>query len=515
MKINKHEHALKVVNQALQKLGTQDSKHRSDLETLRTSITAHLQNDKLSQESRHQFEISTSKARRKFRSEEGEVRRVSTKPYYFGILPVELAVVIFDLIVEDNYASVIALGQICQDWRRIVVTTPTLWTTLSLSRVKPAQKAKLWKARSQGTLKDLRVSSHDEALWALSVFADVPMHSLHSLTIDQRKRKEIISYLPQLTATVISNLETLLINDIAPSCNDRWFQDTTKCRLRRLCATGVSIDWLHLAECSGCLAELSISTIPSEEVRPILWLLHHNTGLESLSLNFMFADREDEQTEVFPQLPPRVELPLLTRLTLSDADLSPYDILGYLQLPNLRSLKLTKLRLREGRQNFLMWILESPYLAKLENLELISCVLPDPQRLVDVLSAAIELRSIQLDAMSGIDQAIELLGDSSSINAQDSTHVVCPKLTAVNFSRSANVRNGPIISLVRARTPSSKHVAENHKTKADESPKFAMLQSLVIDGCDQISADILPWLRQQVPRVSCTFATKKQASWRR
>ena len=41
------------------------------------------------------------------------------------------------------------------------------------------------------------------------------------------------------------------------------------------------------------------------------------------------------------------------------------------------------------------------------------------------------------------------------------------------------------------------------------------IDTLILDGC-QIDPEALPWLRQQVPTMSCIYQTRKEAkAWRR
>ena len=77
-------------------------------------------------------------------------------------LPIELLIVIFTLALARDHATVVVLAQICQDLRHLVVSTPSLWSTLSLSSNKPLQKAALWTSRNQGLLRGLYIREWDD-----------------------------------------------------------------------------------------------------------------------------------------------------------------------------------------------------------------------------------------------------------------------------------------------------------------------------------------------------------------
>ncbi len=156
---------------ALQHMNPSDVKRRSELEALRQSIEV-----ELAHRTKRQLE--------------------ETKPRdCFGKLPVEIAVAVYRLLVAEDHACVITLSHICQGWRRVVVSTPSLWHTLSLSHKKPTAKAKLWKVRSQGKFTTLCLRNASEALRALEVLHDLPLEPLRSLTVDQLKSQDVMSAL--------------------------------------------------------------------------------------------------------------------------------------------------------------------------------------------------------------------------------------------------------------------------------------------------------------------------------
>ncbi|KAI0697265.1 hypothetical protein BC835DRAFT_1413788 [Cytidiella melzeri] len=483
--IRKYRTALSMVDHAIQRLKSNEGKRR-EFETLRMAIVGDL----------------ARKAE--------EERQLAKKTFqHFGSLPIEIAATIFHLLHEDDHAAVVVLAQICQGWRRIVTSTPALWRTLSLSDKKPVEKAKLWKLRSRGILKELHLRGGKEVLWALEILNDISLYSLRCLTVTACNWKDITSALPQLTPSIMSNLETV---ELGEQDTHRWFHNTSKLRLRRLIANATPVDWTNLAECSGQITELSHAAISEQDVPDLLRLLHRNANLQALELWFVSRlRRRDEPERPLPEeLPSQIELSWLTTLSLVGyINASAGQILPRLVLPNLRSLKLE----RSGNtlDRSLRRLLESKSVSRLESLVINTGHILDQEMLVQLLNAATELNAIHLRWISGLDAVIEALaGVDSATRETNGAGLICPKLTSVDFSRCPDVRDGPIVRLVKARSRSSVLALPE-----DQSPTIAKLESLAIDGCEKIDPSILPWLRQQVPHVSCKYATKKQAHWKR
>ena len=48
-----------------------------------------------------------------------------------------------------------------------------------------------------------------------------------------------------------------------------------------------------------------------------------------------------------------------------------------------------------------------------------------------------------------------------------------------------------------------------------EALSVSRIQTLIVNECPRVEADVLPWLRGNVPRFSCRYMKKKAASWKR
>ncbi|KAA1469888.1 hypothetical protein DENSPDRAFT_773822 [Dentipellis sp. KUC8613] len=126
--------------------------------------------------------------------------------------------------------------------------------------------------------------------------------------------------------------------------------------------------------------------------------------------------------------------------------------------------------------------------------------------------------------------ALDLLSSPSS-----SLPVACPSLRHVDLSQCSDLTAGPIVRMVSARlkllsgeptadaesssksaqSPGPADGVDDQTVLLSEPPRISKIETLIIDGCQQIEADTLPWLRQSVPILSCVYLTKKEASRKR
>lgn len=92
----------------------------------------------------------------------------------------------------------------------------------------------------------------------------------------------------------------------------------------------------------------------------------------------------------------------------------------------------------------------------------------------------------------------------------------CPRLQYVDFSRCSQVRGTSIRDLVKSRLPPRSPDNTKSETALDNPSVSGSLplQAVIIDQCPNVPAELLPWLRQHVSRVSCAYETKVQAKER-
>ena len=48
-----------------------------------------------------------------------------------------------------------------------------------------------------------------------------------------------------------------------------------------------------------------------------------------------------------------------------------------------------------------------------------------------------------------------------------------------------------------------------------EGTAIRPISELILDGCPEIEAEHLPWLKERVKRFSCVYLSKKAAGWKR
>lgn len=100
-----------------------------------------------------------------------------------------------------------------------------------------------------------------------------------------------------------------------------------------------------------------------------------------------------------------------------------------------------------------------------------------------------------------------------SLSPEGEVDILCPSLTHLNLSHSPDLKTGSLVRLVKSRL----RVAPNND-ESDTQPiplPCSELVSLVIDGCDQVDVDWVPWFRKNVQFISCVYQTKKKATWKR
>ena len=373
-------------------------------------------------------------------------------------------------------------------------------------------KAKLWKSRSRGRFTTLNLRNASEVLRALEVLHDVPLESLRSLTVDQLKWQDVTAALPRLTQSILSRLEGITLTrsdfNLGTQSNPLWFSHAVDLSLRHLIADASLINWPIVADHSNHLIRLSSEGFLQGHISDLIWILHRNRNLEELQLRF--SSLHPLSPDPPPrQLPTHIQLQQLVTLELAGDDRLAHTVLSHLALPNLRNLKFN----RFGRllDSCLQHLLENSCVTQLETLAILY---GDPAELIliQLLETASQLKSLTLSHMSKLGSVLEVL---AQIPSTAENNFVCPKLTSVDFSGSPEVSNGPIVRLVKGRNVTA--VSENGEgtTEICKNRQVASLQSLIIDACEKIDPEILPWLRQKVPHVSCIYATKQQARWKR
>ncbi|GJE85796.1 tetratricopeptide repeat protein [Phanerochaete sordida] len=489
--IKKYESALTMLDLALERVKPEDNKRRTELTTLRSDVEI--------------AQAAHAKLQR---------QRASKTFYHFGRLPVEIAHTIFSIVVEEDHSQVVILGQVCQDWRRVVVNTPNLWTFLTLSAVNPTVKAALWKTRSKGKLKALCIRSGDaKTVWALHMLESVPLDLIRTLSLNEMDFAVFRRQLPLLSLEVVSKLEKLELHHCPSTMDVDWLHDPPILQLRTLSVKGLTLRWGELAARCTQLTTLHYQgCYHGVYLHDLATFLERNSNLETIEFfasDIPLRPEHSATSMVHKTSSAEICLHALAKLTLSGPFMN--SLLYKLVCPSLQSLRIS--RLVGAVDAALDRVLQISPPAALEELIIDRISLLDPATLVRFLRSATSLRVLHLLGMANVDVILEALAGSRGDG------ILCPRLVDLNVSHCPDVRDGPLIRLVKARLPRESSPSTPEAAQAEGQPRPAaqpaQLTSLVLDGCLQVTGDILPWLRQNVAHVSCQFATKKQASWKR
>ncbi|CAK5284158.1 unnamed protein product [Mycena citricolor] len=395
---------------------------------------------------------------------------------HFDKLPVEMITVIFDMVLETKWGRVLDLWRVCKHWHGIALETPRYWTTLALSKHRPAQHAQKWLERSKGRIRRL---SLDPTFSLTTVELNgLSWAHLRTLTLDESL---LGIELAIAQAHAISQLEELHVVRIARSCDA-----LVALPLRKLVLYEALFSWETLCARTG-LSSLEIRLPRSVlTTQRLIELLDANQNeLEQLVLELRMGDSATFPTE------PVIALPRLRNLQLSGSNWSP-NILRLGTMPSLEVLQLSGIR----RLDLSPLITLTPPLLILS---ITSCILArgELQKLLEATPLLHTLRLTRLEAVNGI---LESLGRRSET-------VLCPALLNLDVSHCADVRTGPIITLLKLRNPP---LASN-----DSDSVTSRIQTIAADGCPKIEAACIPWISAQVQAFTCIYLDKKAASWKR
>ncbi|EIW64262.1 uncharacterized protein TRAVEDRAFT_111229 [Trametes versicolor FP-101664 SS1] len=461
-----------------------------------------------------QEEIATSQA--------AVAKAISKRTYHFGKLPVEIAAAMFSMVLEDNHAYVVTLAQVCQNWRHTILDTPSFWSTLVLGNRHPKRKVKFWRERSRGRIHELAVlDTFTDFIPTFEELRSVSMDTLRSIRLDAQALTRVLKNLPNVTPLVLASLHQVVLH--APSMDFLNLVDVPEYNWRVLELTNVLItDYYALACRLLQLESLSLSNCPSHgSWDDLLWLLSRNpklarldlTAFDPVSLNFTNEPGDREE------LPAIITVPSLVDIRIEDTDQLANVILPRLIAPSLASLRI--LQHRQRLDGCLSWLAAGPA-ATLTTLSIQRSAL-NVQALLDVLPVALALETLELTHVCDVAlPVLKALGTLIEVTGPTENHAIvrrvrCPNLRKLDISHCPDVVAWPVIALVKLRLPEAQPPPPDEtsiETK-DAWPPVRRLESLVIDGCPDMDADKLPWLRAAVPSVSCVYLTRKTAKWRR
>lgn len=414
--------------------------------------------------------------------------------YHFGKLPVEIITAIFEMVVASNWTRVLTIWAVSRHWHDVALNTPNLWSTLVLTKRHPARHAQRWIERSKGRIRELSLRS---TLPHSTVNLD--KLSWSHLRICRLENHNIVGYVGgESKLYKLSTLEDLHVQEASPICNA--LLSIPESKLRRLTWDGPRFSWDVLAANHRNLTSLEVrnSLIPPS-LAEVMVVLESNPMLEQL---IMVLDSSGPMSLASP---PPLTLPNLHTLHLGN---TPWvHFFTAVTTPSLETLRLSQIR----RIGLVPLIDQRP---KLISVALNSCIV-SPTDLLVLLHSSPTLQSLELtrlDAVSSL--VVEALVDHTGLESP-----ICPVLDQLDISYCQDIKTAPIVALLNSRNPQAEPTVGpagvDQELSAGAIQPLARIRTLKADGCPQIQANFIPWIRARVEIFSCVYLTRREASWRR
>ena len=458
LRMKKLDRAAKMVDYALERVKTSDTTRRETLLALKQEV------------------IDFTAAIK---------RHISRTSYHFGNLPIEISHEILSLLVDWDHTFVLTAASVCSTWRSVALTSPSLWSTLVLTRKHPSKKAKLWIQRSGGRILDLR--------FVEGCISDLKVQSLQGLRWETLRTLDTQVDIVDIAAEVgpeISQLDQLRITDTTSA--NTLLNLLNGVRTRNLEVRGENLSFRNasgiLADCSTLSFHTSGQTCP--DASNIARTISENQNLTTLSMSLMRGVTLDMTPSEFAEI--TLELPKLRQLDLKSGHLL-LTMLCRAAMPSLISLGLSQF-VTIGDQ--LAAFLTRYPVTLLTDLTISRCPAPHSQ-LISLVQASPHLRTVTFEGIPDINEVVEFLAATQTEVAQGPP---CPSLEKLNLTSCATLRSGPIVRLVKERA-----------TNGD----VATIGTLIMDYCPLIEPEVRDWLGRNVPSFSCVYFRKKDNRWKR
>ncbi|KAJ7600753.1 hypothetical protein C8J56DRAFT_911192, partial [Mycena floridula] len=407
---------------------------------------------------------------------------------YIAKLPVELVSEIFACLASENHLQVLTVAAVSSHWRRIALSTPSLWSCLVLTKKDPVRKTQWWTERSKGRIHELFL--HKSLLgdfdWDLS-----RLQGLHwpSLRICRLQDWDLHSYLTQISmSSVFPNLDELHIQDTSyRGRRDPLFAypDT---KLRSLSLHGASFTMTTIQDLNN-LTTLVLKDIVASAgitIASLVAILTANPLLRTFILQFGMGTTLQEPKE---ELTPIVHQ--LKQLELGACHGLP-PLFDSVAFPDLEQLALTG---PISAIDSIFHILHQKRSHKLIRLSIQTCAL-NPGPIVELLRDCSQLETLIMKSLYKVAKGvIDALGSPGS-----KEEVPCPNLKYLDLSGCGDVKAGPLSRVVTSRMTEDR----DHG-----------IETLIVDKCPLIDSEFLPWFRENVKLLSCIYETKKQSRLRR
>ena len=483
LQLNKHETALKMLKLAMERIKENDTKRRVEVEALKQQI---VDSAKTLDERKH---------------------RHASRAYHGEKLPVEIFGEIFGLLVASDVTQAIMVSHVCKHWRAVALSTPSLWRTLVLAKKDPARKTKEWIKRSQGQIRELciRIKFEDSRVPLSSALLGFPWNHLRVCRLNNVSSLAVCKMLAGLH--ILSNLVELEDAGRGEVIKDIFQYRIPKSKLRFLTIRNRSLNWDILSgftHLESLVIKDSVLTLHGDVRR----IMEFNPMLERIILDLIPV-----HSTVGNVLP--LTMSHLTHLEIAGLSANNFcDI----TMPSLRILRMTRVGagvdtlltsiLKQGPSDLIELGIHSSYFTT--------------SKLVSFLRAASSLEAFGLSfADEQANAVVEALASNPSNLSPGSSpspleNFTCPLLAHLELSSCPYLKTGPVVRLVKCRLPAITPELSGDTPPANRGVTVvAQIETLIVDRCPLIEPEVLPWLRSKVRTVSCVYATKKDAQWRR
>ncbi len=382
-------------------------------------------------------------------------------------LPFELLALVFQEAVRVMGTHPFHLAHVCGHWRRVAMDMPALWSTLTIRNVPKLQKTLRWLQLAQHKLSSLHLNQVRD-LQKLGPALTDSTKELNYLECDIGSFGDVSQLLqihPAARRIILRGPIPLgPFLDIRPFVSER----VEELRVEALC-----VQWEILATNLPHLTHLTIAKGFLPSFRVLLELLSTTPYLQSLILQgFPFGELHEGDLDTAPDLSHLVELDI-------DVENAPsYNLAQYASFPNLRKLRLANTYARDFLET-----LATRHAVALTELRIRNPI---------TMQQCNSIRPFLSESLETLELSKTAIPTAEIV--EDLAKGLCPRLTSLTLSNSF-INEDPLIRLVKARNG------------GDEQS----LKMLIVDSCDNVNPDALPWLRSKVPVVSCVYMTKKQA----
>ena len=411
-------------------------------------------------------------------------RHISRTSYHFGNLPVEISHGIFSLLVNSDHTFLLTVASVCDAWRSVTLASPSFWSTLVLTKRRPAKKAKLWIQRSGGRILDLRFlegclsdpklsQSLQELRWETirTLDTQVPIVDIVA-PVGSR-----ISQLDQLRITGTDSAGALL--SLLPNV-----------QTQNLEIKGTNLLFREVGHILTDCRTLSFHVSGEHRLSDVIRAIPEHRNLTTLSMSLGGSLITDMTPSEFAEI--TLEFPKLQRLDLR-LNYSLLSIFCRATIPSLTSLSLSGF-ITLGQQ-LTDFVTRYPT-TSLTDFSISRCASSYPQ-LTFLLRASPLLRTVTFECISDINEVIDFLAATQPDVTQG---LPCPLLEKLDLTSCATLRDGPIVRLIKERATNRDAVK---------------IETLLMDYCPLIDPEVRDWLGRNVPSFSCVYTRKKDARWKR